>query len=522
MLKSDDLSEPATPKRQTPPPAPPCAMVIFGASGDLTKRKLIPSLYYLEQAGLLPPGFAVIGTASTELTAEAFRSKLQNELPGFLEEPMDAAIWSRLEQRIYYTAGGFEDPASYERIKALLEEVGERHQTQGNAIFYLATPPDFFGAIVGRLGAAGMVPMNDTFFRRVVIEKPFGHDLESAKTLDRELRAALDERQIFRIDHYLGKETVQNILVFRFANGIFEPIWNRRYVDHVQITVAESVGVELRGGYYEGAGALRDMVANHIFQLMALIAMEPPISFAGEAVRDEKAKLLNAVQPFDPADVLQRTVRGQYGEGKIELQGGLTTVPAYRAEAKVAPTSKTETYAALKLWIDNWRWAGVPFYLRTGKRLKHRMSEIAVRFRAAPLSLFRQTEVEALRNNLLVIHVQPDEGISLRFGAKVPGPALELGAVDMSFDYADYFGATPSTGYETLLYECMKGDSTLFQRADAVEAGWRVLQPVLDVWSALPPRGFPNYAAGTWGPEEADELLARDGKRWRNVEPAKK
>jgi glucose-6-phosphate 1-dehydrogenase len=523
MLKSDDASEPATNKRQTPPPGPPCTMVIFGASGDLTKRKLIPSLYYLEQSGLLPEGFAVIGTASTELSTDAFRQKLESELPEFLEEPVDAEAWRRLAERVYYTPGTFEDPASYERLKQLLAEVDARHKTQGNAMFYLATPPDFFGVIVGRLGAAGMVTQTEgSPFRRVVIEKPFGHDLESAKTLDRDLRAALDERQIFRIDHYLGKETVQNILVFRFANGIFEPIWNRRYVDHVQITVAESVGVELRGGYYEGAGALRDMVANHIFQLMALIAMEPPISFAGEAVRDEKAKLLNAVQPIDPADVLQRTVRGQYGEGTIELHGAPAKVPAYRAEDKVSATSKTETYAALKLWIDNWRWAGVPFYLRTGKRLKHRVSEIAVRFRAAPLSLFRQTEVEALRNNLLVIHVQPDEGISLRFGAKVPGPALELGAVDMSFDYADYFGATPSTGYETLLYECMKGDSTLFQRADAVDAGWRVLQPVLDVWSALPPRGFPNYAAGSWGPEEADELLARDGRRWRNVEPAKK
>ncbi len=497
-------------------------MVIFGASGDLTKRKLIPSLYYLEQAGLLPQAFAVIGTASTDLSGEAFRLKLERDLPEFLEEPMDAEVWRRLAERIYYIAGSFEDANTFERIKQQLVEVEARHQTAGNAIFYLAVPPDLFGPIVARLGDAGMVTMDENVFRRVIIEKPFGHDLESAKALDKALRVALDERQIFRIDHYLGKETVQNILVFRFANGIFEPIWNRRYVDHVQITVAESVGVEQRGGYYEGAGALRDMIANHIFQLMALIAMEPPISFAGEAVRDEKAKLLNAVQPIDPADVLQRSVRGQYGEGTLDLHGAPAKVPAYRSEPKVSPTSKTETYAAMKLLIDNWRWAGVPFYVRTGKRLKHRVSEIAVRFRAAPLSLFRQTEVEALRNNLLVIHVQPDEGISLRFGAKIPGPALELGAVDMSFDYADYFGATPSTGYETLLYECMKGDSTLFQRSDAVDAGWRVLQPVLDVWTALPPRGFPNYAAGTWGPDEADELMTRDGRRWRNVEPGKK
>ncbi|MEO8503475.1 MAG: glucose-6-phosphate dehydrogenase [Acidobacteriota bacterium] len=497
-------------------------MVIFGASGDLTKRKLIPALYYLEKAGLLPKEFAVVGTASTDLQGEAFRLKLERDLPEFLEEPIDLDIWHRLAERIYYIAGNFDDPATYDRIKQLLLDCETKHKTAGNAIFYLAVPPTLFGTIVSRLGEAGMVKMDDHAFRRVVIEKPFGHDLDSAKVLDKLLRATLDERQIFRIDHYLGKETVQNILVFRFANGIFEPIWNRRYVDHVQITVAESVGVELRGGYYEGAGALRDMVANHIFQLMALVAMEPPISFAGEAVRDEKAKLLNAVQPIDPEDVLQRTVRGQYGEGTLELHGAPTLVPAYRAEPQVAADSKTETFAALKVLIDNWRWAGVPFYLRTGKRLKHRVSEIAIRFRAAPLSLFRRTEVEALHNNLLVIHVQPDEGISLRFGAKVPGPTLELGAVDMSFDYADYFGTTPSTGYETLLYECMKGDSTLFQRADAVEAGWRVLQPVLDVWAALPTRGFPNYAAGTWGPAEADELMARDGRRWRNVEPVKK
>ena len=513
MTIAKPFPAPVKPDRQPPPP-PPGTLVIFGASGDLTKRKLVPALYYLEQAQLLPKGFAVIGLASTELSSEAFRHKLETDLPEFLEEPLDPEVWSRLEGRMYYIAGGFDDPASYEKLRAQLAEVDARHATAGNAVFYLATPPDFFGRIADRLGDAGLTREGEGQYRRVVIEKPFGHDLDSALALDRELRKVLEERQIFRIDHYLGKETVQNILVFRFANGIFEPIWNRRYVDHVQITVAETVGVEQRGGYYEGAGALRDMVANHLFQLLALTAMEPPISFAGEAVRDEKAKLLHAVQPLAPEDVLARTVRGQYGGGTLALDGKPTQVPPYRAEPKVAPDSKTETFAALKLYIDNWRWAGVPFYLRTGKRLAIRDTEIVIQFKSAPLTLFRQTPTEHLPTNRLVIHVQPEEGISLRFGAKVPGPAVDLGAVQMRFDYTDYFGKTPSTGYETLLYECMNGDSTLFQRADAVEAGWQVLQPVLDVWAALPARGFPNYAAGSWGPAEADELMARDDRRW--------
>jgi glucose-6-phosphate 1-dehydrogenase len=345
----------------------------------------------------------------------------------------------------------------------------------------------------------------------VIIEKPFGNDLESAKALNQEIGQVLKESQIYRIDHYLGKETVQNILIFRFANGIFEPVWNRRYIDHVQITVAESLGVERRGGYYEHAGALRDMIPNHLLQLVSLTAMEPPISFMANAVRDEQAKVLHAVQPIPPEDVLTRAVRGQYGQGTIENEH----VPAYREEPFVDPHSNTETFVALKLSVDNWRWAGVPFYIRTGKRLPRRVTEVVIQFRRAPFVLFRDTQVDKLGSNLLVMHIQPDEGISLSFGAKIPGPHVRLGGVTMDFRYADYFGTEPSTGYERLLYDCMIGDATLFQRSDMVEAGWSIVEPVLDVWRALPARAFPNYGSGTWGPKEADELMGRDGRKWR-------
>jgi glucose-6-phosphate 1-dehydrogenase len=346
------------------------------------------------------------------------------------------------------------------------------------------------------------------------VEKPFGRDLDSAKALNAELKQILAEKQIYRIDHYLGKETVQNIIIFRFGNGIFEPIWNRRYIDHVQITAAETVGVEMRGGYYETAGALRDMVPNHLFQLVSLTAMEPPVSFQADAVRDEQAKALHAIQIPSPEEVLTMAVRGQYGAGKA----GDQTAVSYRQEPKVAPDSTTETFAGLKLKIDNWRWADVPFYLRTGKRLAGRTTEIAIQFKRAPFHLFRGTPVESLETNRLVLHIQPEEGLSLRFGAKVPGPIMHMGPVEMKFNYVDYFGRTPSTGYERLIYDCMIGDATLFQRADMVEAGWSVITPILDVWKALPPRAFPNYAAGSWGPKEADDLLARDGRHWRHIQ----
>jgi len=495
----------------TPParPGDPCVMVIFGASGDLTKRKLIPSLYNLAKDGLLAREFALIGYARGAMTSEDFRARIKGEFHEFATTTVDPNLWEWLERRIYYVSGGFDDPDGYQRLKATLEEVNQNHGTHGNFFFYLATAPGFFGDIVKRLQTADLVK-EDAGWRRVIIEKPFGHDYDSARALNRELRQALDEQQIYRIDHYLGKETVQNILAFRFANGIFEPIWNRRYIDHVQITVAETVGVEKRGGYYETSGTLRDMVPNHIFQLITLTAMEPPVSFDADVVRDEQTKVLKAIQPMNPEEVLTRAVRGQYGEG-LNGEGRMV---AYRSEPQVAPDSRMETYVAMKLFIDNWRWSDVPFYLRTGKRMPSRATEIAIQFKRAPFMLFRQTAVESLAPNRLVMHLQPDEGISLSFGAKIPGPIVHLGAVNMDFKYKDYFGATPSTGYERLLYDCMCGDATLFQRSDMVETSWQIVGPVLDIWQALPPRGFPNYAAGSWGPHEADELLERDKRHW--------
>src|SRR5579863_3707434 len=495
-------------------PADPCTMVVFGGTGDLNKRKLIPALYNLVAGQLLSPHFAVVGIGRTPMTSEDFRRRIDQEIREFATGPVDAGNWGRLLAQIHYLVGDAQDPDTYTRLRELLAAIDKDQQTHGNYLYYLATAPDLFSHVVRQLGEAGLAREKDGHWRRVIIEKPFGRDLDSARVLNREINQVLSESQIYRIDHYLGKETVQNILVFRFANGIFEPIWNRRYIDHVQITVAETVGVEGRGGYYDGSGALRDMVPNHIFQLITLTTMEPPISFDADAVRDEQAKILRAIQPLTPQDVLNRSVRGQYGAGAV----GKEPVPGYREEPKVPPESATETFVALKLLIDNWRWADVPFYIRTGKRLPKRVSEVAIGFRRAPFVLFRKTPVERLTPNELVIRIQPDEGISLRFGAKIPGPLVRLGAVKMNFAYADYFGSTPSTGYERLLYDCMVGDATLFQRADMVEAGWSVVAPILDVWKALPPRRFPNYAAGTWGPKEAHDLLERDGRHWRTID----
>jgi glucose-6-phosphate 1-dehydrogenase len=494
---------------ETPQPAGPCAMVIFGASGDLTHRKLVPALGNLAADGLLPERFAVIGVATRPLDDDDFRAQLAGGRP----PGVDAAKWAALLARVSYMSGDITDPATFQRLSERLASVEKAHDTGGNVLFYLSTPPSLFGPAVAQLGACRLVEESDNRFRRVVIEKPFGCDLASARSLDAEIGSVLDERQTYRIDHYLGKETVQNILMFRFANGIFEPVWNRRYVDHVQITVAEDLGVEHRARYYEEAGALRDMVPNHLFQLLSLVAMEPPTSFDADAVRDEKSKVLRAVQPLAPEDVLSRTVRGQYDAGVLD-DG--TAVPAYRREEGVAPDSPIETFVALKLQIDNWRWADVPFYMRTGKRLPSRLTEVVIQFKRVPHLLFRDTAVEHVSRNQLVIRIQPDEGITLKFGAKIPGPAVRLGSVDMEFSYADAFGIKPTTGYETLLYDCMIGDATLFQREDSVELGWSGVQPILDVWHALPPRRFPNYAAGTWGPAEADELIARDGRHWRN------
>ena len=490
-------------------PGEPCAMVIFGASGDLTKRKLIPALYNLAKDGLLAKEFALIGFARNEMSTEEFRARLTAEIPQFATAPVDPGLWQWFCERIYYINGDFNDPQAYQRLKQQIAVAERDHATKGNCFYYLATSPTFFAPIVQQLGNAGLVN-EENGWRRVIIEKPFGRDYDTALKLNREIREVLNEKQIYRIDHYLGKETVQNIMVFRFSNGIFEPIWNRRYIDHVQITVAETVGVETRGAYYETAGTLRDMVPNHIFQLISLTAMEPPISFDADVVRDEQAKILKAIPAMAPEDVLTRTVRGQYGESV----NGTEHMAGYRHEPDVSSGSRTETYVAVKLFIDNWRWADVPFYVRTGKRMPKRTTEIAIQFKRAPFLLFRKTSVDQLTPNRLVLHLQPDEGISLSFGAKIPGPTVRIGGVQMNFQYKDYFGTTPSTGYERLLYDCMLGDATLFMRSDMVETAWSVVAPIQDVWDALPPRRFPNYSAGSWGPDEANEMMARDHRQW--------
>jgi len=492
----------------------PCVMVIFGATGDLTARKLIPALYNLAKSNLLSRDFAIVGLARKEMNTDQFRERIGQQIQKFATGKVDDDLRQWLLSRMDYVPGDFQDPKAYQRLAECLQKADQSYGTQGNYFFYLATPPPVFGDILAQLDAAGLTLEKDGHWRRVVIEKPFGQDLESARALNQQVKKFLNESQIYRIDHYLGKETVQNILLFRFSNGIFEPIWNRRYIDHVQITVAETVGVEGRSSYFEAAGTLRDMVPNHLFQLVSLTAMEPPISFSANAVRDEQAKILNAVQPLDAEEVLHCAVRGQYDEGTVDGE----RVPAYRSEPGVAHDSKTETFAALKLLIDNWRWADVPFYLRTGKRLAARHTEVVIQFKRAPFVLFRDTPISQLKPNQLVLHIAPDEGISLRFGAKVPGPQVQVGAVEMRFNYSDYFGTTPKTGYEILLYDCIIGDPTLFQRADMVEAGWSVVNPVLDVWKALPARNFPNYRAGSWGPKEADELIERDARQWRQIQ----
>ena len=488
-----------------------CIMVIFGASGDLTTRMLLPAIYNLARTHLLPQEFAILGFAIDKISEGDSRQRARKDIRDYAGAPENCSVCDWVADRSFYMTGDFANAADFARLKDKLAELENQYHTQGNVFFYLATLPQFISEIVRQLGEQALTREEHGNWRRVIIEKPFGSDLESAKALNHEISQVLKENQTFRIDHYLGKETVQNILVFRFGNGIFEPVWNRRYIDHIQITVSESLGVERRGGYYERAGCLRDMIPNHLLQLLSLTTMEPPISFQADAVRDEQSKVLHAIQPIMPEDVLTRAVRGQYDEGTIDGNH----VPAYRSEEFVDPHSGVETFVALKLQLESWRWAGVPFYLRTGKRMAKRATEIVIQFRRAPLVLFRDTPVDQLTPNMLVIHIQPDEGISLSFGAKIPGAHVRVGDVKMDFRYADYFGTEPSTGYERLLYDCMIGDATLFQRADMVEAGWSVVEPVLDVWKALPARTFPNYAAGSWGPKEADDLITRDGRRWR-------
>ncbi len=490
-------------------PAPPCTLVIFGAAGDLTKRLLMPSLYNMQQAGLLQEGFTVVGVDRVERDDDGYRADLTETIQGFASDKggesaldgLNADAWDWVRDRLFYQAGDFEDAATYDALK---------QRISGNCVFYLAVAARFFAPVLTHLADSGLMTEADNAFRRVVVEKPFGHDLASARALNALILEKMDESQVFRIDHFLGKETVQNLMALRFSNGIFEPLWNRNYIDHVQITAAETVGVERRAKFYEPTGALRDMVPNHMFQLLAMTAMEPPNSFDADAVRAEKAKVLQAVKPLDTGRVARDLVRGQYGPGHL----GDKDVPGYRQEPDVAADSTTETYVAMRLNIDNFRWAGVPFYVRTGKRMALRRTEIVVHFKQAPHAMFRSTPVEALTPNTMVIHVQPSEGITLNFSAKVPGPTLQLGRVAMDFRYADYFNTPSNTGYETLLYDVMIGDATFFQRADNVEAGWAVVQPMLDEIEAGH-SAFQPYAAGTSGPAAADALLERDGRHWQ-------
>ncbi|WP_395710634.1 glucose-6-phosphate dehydrogenase [Reyranella sp.] len=502
--------------------APPCAMVIFGAAGDLTKRLVAPALYNLATAKRLPDGFRLVGVGRGSMTVDDWRKNLTDMMNQFVAsrdgefqaDRIDQAAWRWLTDRMSWLPGDFTEPQTFDRLKEHLAGLDKTAGTGGNHLFYLAIADRFFGDVVAALGAADMVTETGGQWRRVVIEKPFGHDLPSAKALNARILKVLQEHQIYRMDHFLGKETVQNIMALRFANGLFEPLWNRQHIDHVQITAAETVGVERRGKFYEATGALRDMVPNHVFQLLSLTAMEPPISFDADAVRDKKAEVIQAIRPVTPERALKDAVRGQYAAGTVLGK----PAQAYRNEPDVAATSTTETYIAWKLQIDNWRWAGVPFYLRTGKYLKRRWTEIAIRFHQAPYTLFRGTNVERMNPNWMILRLQPDEGIALQFAAKRPGPTVTLGNVSMDFAYKTYFATTPSTGYETLLYDCMTGDATLFQRADNIEAGWRAVQPIMDAWTSNASGDFPNYAAGSNGPDAADELLARDGRAWRPLE----
>ena len=521
----NDQAAPAVAARPRTTTAPPCALVIFGTSGDLTRRLLMPAVYNHAKAGRLSDNFALIGVDRSKRTMKQFHDDLGEGIRKFVSdtggdseggggEPFDDKAWEFLCKRTNLVDGDVTQPETYKKIVDDLDRAAKEHHTGGNAIFYMAVASALFGPIVESLAAAGLMDEKDGYWRRVIIEKPFGNDLPSAKALNARILKVVNEHQVYRMDHFLGKETVQNIMALRFANGIFEPIWNRDHIDHVQITVAETVGVERRAAFYEATGALRDMVPNHVFQLVSLTAMEPPNSFDPEAVRTEKTKALQAIVPFDDGDQQRNVVRGQYTAGTVRGQ----PVPAYRDADGVARDSMTETYVAMRLALDNWRWAGVPFYLRTGKSMTRRTSEIAIQFKHAPFALFRDTAVDSLTPNVLALQIQPDEGASLQFSAKKPGPDIQLGGVRMNFRYKDYFKAAPSTGYETLVYDCMIGDQTLFQRADSVEAGWSVVQPILDLWRDDRNVPLDMYEAGSSGPESADQLLWRSGRAWRPID----
>jgi glucose-6-phosphate 1-dehydrogenase len=486
-----------------------CAFIIFGATGDLTHRLVIPSLYNLAATGLLPEKFCVVGVARKGMSNDTLRDSLMAGLRKFATRPVDDKIAKQLLQCVTAIAADPKDPPSFEAMREQLDALECSRGTGGNRLFYLAVPPGAFAPVVRELGRTGLLKQEDGVWRRLVIEKPFGTDLTSARALNTGLLKILDEHQIYRIDHYLGKETVQNIMVLRFANGMFEPIWNRNHIDHIQITVEEKLGVGHRGGFYDATGALRDMVPNHLFQLLSLVAMEPPARFDARAVRSEKAEVLAAIQTQSEAEALKNSVRAQYLAGRIDGND----LPDYRSLPDVRPASTTETYVALKLAIDNWRWAGVPFYLRTGKALATKRTEVAIKFKQAPLAMFSCTPVNRLSQNFLTIGIAPTESIELQFNAKVPGPSVTIDGVEMKFRYGDFFKADPSTGYETLIYDCMIGDNILFQRADGVEAGWQAVQPFLDAWKKA--GHVEAYTAGSEGPAAADELMRRDGRSWR-------
>jgi glucose-6-phosphate 1-dehydrogenase len=488
-----------------------CVFVIFGVTGDLTHRLVLPSLYNLAATNLLPEKFCVVGVARKGMSNDELRDSLMKGVRQFATRPVDDAVANRLLECVTSVEADPSEPETFDRLKAQLERLEAARNTGGNRLFYLATPPNAFTPLARQLGRTGLLKEEHGAWRRLVVEKPFGTDLASAKALNDELLKIVTENQIYRIDHYLGKETVQNILVLRFANGMFEPIWNRHHIDHVQITVEEKLGIGTRGSFYDATGALRDMVPNHLFQLLSLVAMEPPARFDAHTVRSEKAEVLAAIVTQSEADALKNSVRAQFAGGKV----GDTEIPDYRQTKDVKPDSTTETYAALKLTIDNWRWAGVPFYLRTGKALGLKRTEVAIKFREAPFAMFNCTPVEQLAENYLVIGIEPTEGITLQFNTKVPGPTITTEGVEMKFRYKDYFKAEPATGYETLLYDCMIGDNILFQRADSVEAGWQAVQPFLDAWKKAGAKGLETYQAGSEGPPGAFELLKRDGRSWR-------
>jgi glucose-6-phosphate 1-dehydrogenase len=491
----------------------PSILVLFGATGDLAHRKVIPALYQLWRNNLLPHEFLLVAIGRRSYEDETFRDEIHKSLEQYSRMlPLDEEAWDSFAERIAYQRLDFDDAAAFDTLSSHLDDLDADHGTRGNRLYYLATQPVQFAEIVGQLGRVGLDhEHHDGGWRRVVIEKPFGHDLDSAKRLNREVGKVFRESQVYRIDHYLGKETVRNLLVFRFGNGIFEPLWNRRYVDHVQITVAESIGIENRGAFYEQTGASRDVLQNHLLQLVSLVAMEPPATFEANALRDEKVKVLRAIE-ITPADVRDDVVRGQYGPGWVAA----TQVPGYRQEADVDTRSETETFIAARLMIDDWRWSGVPFYVRTGKRLPKRSTEIAIQYREVPHRLFKDEGVEP-DANLLAIRIQPDEGIMLRFGAKVPGLGLDVRSVTMDFTYGSAFSVDSPDAYETLILDALQGDASLFTRADEVEEAWSIVDPIIDAWASGPPPDFPNYEAGTWGPAAADELIARDGRHWRRI-----